>query len=249
MPQEKDFITILKTDYHNYERSAKSLLKSYIKLNEFFSQLSHYIPTEFLFVLLITLIITILLNAVSKKTRIFHLAIAVTTTVVASIVLSRFMLHKYRDWGFISSGLIILIPTYFYSGVVYLVTYARKQYIKNKISSPSTISQSLFNLHNSYNTAVMHVHMFQAGNDISVEEIREKLLALRLSTDGLLMTLEMNNPKSQTAQMQSIPDAIPEEEEEENDEPDLDYGEEILVESEPKPKTENQETSTINFNK
>jgi K+-sensing histidine kinase KdpD len=238
MPQEKDFIGILRIDYHNFEKAGKSLLKTFSKMQEFFNHLNQYLPIEFFFILLGSLIITFLLNSVSKKTKFYHLLVGVLMTVVSSMILSRFLLHKYRDWGFISSGLIILVPVYLFAGIVYLISYAKKQYIKNKLASPSSISQSLFNLHNSYNEAVQLIHLYQTGKDLSIEDVREKLLALRLSTDGMLMTFELQN-REHSKQETMIEDK----------EDDLDFTEKELIPTQTNSPQSKEKLSPINLDK
>lgn len=195
MPQEKELISSLEKDYATYEKLIKSLLKSYSRFQEFLSGVFQIFPSELFFVLLVSLCVLVLLNSVSRKIREYHLLVAVVSTVLSSIIISRYVLHKHRDMGFISSGMIILVPTYLYSLIVYTVTYAKKQYLKNKIASTQEIEESVHGLHLSYNRSMQHLHRYLSNEEINVSEVREQLEILKIQTESLIKSLEFPGKK------------------------------------------------------
>ena len=190
MPTEKEFLSILEKDYTTYEKTIKSFLKSYSRIQEFLSGVFQILPSEIFVVLGISFCILFLLNSVSRKIREYHLLIAVLITVISCIVTSRYVLHKHRDMGFLSSGIFILIPTYLYSLFVYTITYARRQYLKNKIASPIQIENSMHQLHISYNHSMQYLHKYLANNEINVSKVIENLEVLKLSTEALIKSLQ-----------------------------------------------------------
>jgi len=195
MPQEKELISSLERDYATYEKLIKSLLKSYARFQEFLSGIFQIFPAEIFFVFLVSLCILVLLNSVSRKIREYHLLFSVGATVFVSIIVSRYVLHKHRDMGFISSGIIILLPTYLYALIVYTVTYARNQYLKNKIASTQEIEDSVHGLHLAYNKSMVHLHKYLSNEEINVKEVKEQLEILKIQTESLMKSLEFPRKK------------------------------------------------------
>lgn len=217
MPQEKEILTSLERDYVTYEKTIKSFLKSYARFQEFLSNLFQILPSEILVVLAISLCILFLLNSVSKKIKEYHLLISVVFTVVGCIFVSRFVLHKHRDMGFLSSGVLILVPAYLYSILVYTITYARKQYLKNKIASPIEIESSVHQLHISYHNSMQYLHKYLSNHEINIREVKEHLEILKISTEGLIKALEFpgkekspSSPPIESSEENSADSALPE---------------------------------------
>jgi hypothetical protein len=190
MPQEKEVLALLEKDYATYEKTIKSFLKSLSRIQEFLSGVFQILPSEIFVILGISLCILILLNSVSKKIKEYHLFISVLIAVLGCIITSRFVLHKHRDIGFLTSGIIILVPSYLFSLIVYTITYARKQYLKNKIASPLQIESSMHQLHIAYNNSMQYMHKYLANDEINIQEVKEHLQVLKISTEGLIKALE-----------------------------------------------------------
>jgi len=203
MPQEKEILNTLERDYATYERTIKSFLKSYTRFQEFLSGVFQILPSEILVVLAISLCALFLLNSVSRKIKEYHLLISVIFTVLGCIITSRFVLHKHRDMGFITSGVVILLPTYLYALIIYTITYAKKQYLKNKIASPVEIEASVHQLHISYNNSMQYLHKYLSNNEINIREVKEHLELLMLSTEGLMKALEF--PGKEIVEKEGLP--------------------------------------------
>jgi hypothetical protein len=182
----KEFLSLLKGDYLLLEKSIKTLLKDYTFLHSLFQK----IPPEFFLVLLFSVCFLLILNSVSRRTQLLHLLFSVVLTVGLCILVNKLVFGRYRGWAYLQAAGIILVPAYLYSFVTYLIQYAFRQYRKNKLSQPESIQQSLTNLHLNYNDAVTHLHRYIAHNDVDFEEVRERLLSLRLSAEGMLILLE-----------------------------------------------------------
>lgn len=214
MPQEKEILTSLERDYATYEKTIKSFLKSYQRFQEFLSNLFQILPSEILVVLAISLCVLFMLNSVSRKIKEYHLLISVIFTVLGCIFISRFVLHKHRDMGFLSSGVLILVPAYVYAVLVYIITYARKQYLKNKIASPIEIESSVNQLHISYHNSMQYLHKYLSNNEINIREVKEHLEILKVSTEGLIKALEFpakeKNPSSLPIESSEENSALPE---------------------------------------
>ncbi|MDX1961428.1 MAG: hypothetical protein SFU98_22855 [Leptospiraceae bacterium] len=194
----KDFITLLKSDYQTYEKSVKSFLKNYTRIADFLQSLFQVIPAEFFILLGLTVLFLLVLNSVSEKSKRFHLLISVLLSLAICLFASTRLLHKMKDireWAFVISGVSILALGYLVVFITYLITYAHAQYQKNKLSSPSTIEQSVYNLHNSYNQAMNRLHLLLAKKEMDLDEIKDKLLSLKLSTEGMILLLETNQIK------------------------------------------------------
>ncbi|MCB1180325.1 MAG: hypothetical protein KDK36_22285 [Leptospiraceae bacterium] len=182
----KEFLSLLKGDYLLLEKSVKTLFKDYGFLHSLFQ----FIPPEFFLVLALSVCFLLILNTVSKRTSQLHLLFAVILAVGICVLANKYTMGRYRGWIYIKTAGFILIPAYIYSFFVYIISYAYRQYKRNKLSQPETIQQSLTNLHTNYNDAVTHLHRYLAHNDVDFNEVRDKLLALRLTAEGMVILLE-----------------------------------------------------------
>jgi hypothetical protein len=205
MPNNK-FITLLNSDYLSLEKTIKSYLKDYTRIQDFLQSLFQAIPLEFFIILGFSVLLLLILNSVSPKSRQFHLLLSVLISLGICVYASSKVLHKMKDIRevhFLYSAIAIVIIGYSWALLVYVVTYARKQYLKSKLTSPATIEQSVFNLHSSYNDAMMQLHLLLANKNVDLADIRDKLIGLRLSTEGMMILLETQKKKQEIEDKQS----------------------------------------------
>lgn len=182
----KEFIKLLKADYLALEKYVKTWFHDYGFLHSLFQ----FIPPEFFFVLFLSVCIVLILNTLSSRTKQIHLLIAVLVSITLGILANKFTLGRYRGWVYLKVGAMLLVPFYFYSLVSYVIAYAYNQYKKNRYSRANTLEQSVYNLHNHYNESVLALHALLSGKDVNPSEIKDKLLNLKLTTEGILILLE-----------------------------------------------------------
>lgn len=194
----KEFIRLLKSDYLALEKYVKTWFHDYGFLHSLFQ----FIPPEFFFVLLLSVCTILILNTISPRTKQIHLFIAVLVSIGIGIFANKFALGRYRGWIYLKVGAMLLIPFYFYSLISYIIAYAYNQYKKNRYSRANTLEQSVHNLHNQYNEAILGLHSLLAGKEVNTSEIKDKLLNLKLTTEGILILLE---PRVQNTPMSFAP--------------------------------------------
>lgn len=182
----KEFLKLLKSDYLALEKYVKTWFQDYGFLHSLFQ----FIPPEFFFVLFLSVCIVLILNTLSARTKQIHLLIAVLVSIGVGILANKFALGRYRGWVYLKVGAMLLIPFYLYSLVSYTIAYAYSQYKKNRYSRASTLEQSVYNLHKQYNDAALDLHKLLAGKDVDTSDLKDKLLNLKLTTEGLLILLE-----------------------------------------------------------
>ncbi len=176
--------------------SLEKYVKTWFKDYGFIHSLFQFIPAEFFLVLFLSVCFILILNTLSSRTKQFHLFIGVCLSIGICLLANKFVLGRYKGWVFLKVGLWILVPAYFYSLLSYTIGYAITQYRKNKLSHPGTLEQSVYHLHTHYNEAVTHLHLMLSGKGVTTEQVREKLLNLKLTTEGLLILLEPRKPQN-----------------------------------------------------
>ncbi len=182
----KEFIKLLKSDYLALEKYVKTWFQDYGFLHSLFQ----FIPPEFFFVLFFSVCIVLILNTISARTKQIHLLIAVLISIGIGILANKFAFGRYRGWVYLKVGFMLLVPFYLYSLVSYTISYSYNQYKKNRYSRANTLEQSVYNLHQQYNEAVLGLHSLLSGKDVDTSELKDKLLNLKLTTEGLLILLE-----------------------------------------------------------
>lgn len=193
MSPVKEFIQILKTDYHTYEKSFKSLLKNYSRVQDLVMHVLEWIPAEFFFLLILSVIILIILNSVSPSTRKVNLIFSVLAAAGLYLSIAKLSLNKVRfDRTFpqtIFSSLFILGPAYTFYLIVFLVESVLKKMRRRRLAHPSTIEKSFLLLQSSYKDAMYEYYQLaDKGNDTS--DLREKVEELILASQGTLRLLK-----------------------------------------------------------
>jgi hypothetical protein len=185
----KEFISLLKADYLSLEKYVKTWFKDY----GFIHSLFQFIPAEFFLILILSVCFVLILNSLSNRTKQIHLLMGVLISVAICILANKYVIGRYKGWVYFKVAAYILVPAYFFSLISYTIGYAIRQYRKNKFSHPNTLEQSVYHLHAHYNEAVLNLHLLLSGKGVRQEDIKEKLLNLKLTTEGLLILLEPRN--------------------------------------------------------
>jgi uncharacterized membrane protein SirB2 len=194
MSQVKDFLSILQSDYHNFEKYFKSLLKNYSRVYDFIERVIQFVPLEVFVLLFLSIIILILINSVSPSTSKFNLLIAVLASVGIYIVIAKVgIVNKKRlsdslDRTFISA-LLILIPSYSFYLLTLLYKYLIGLYRKRKIASSNSMEKSIFHLQSAYSELMAEYYQL-ADKNYNSTHLKEKIQILQIASDGLLDLLK-----------------------------------------------------------
>lgn len=194
MSPVKDFLSILQSDYHNFEKYFKSLLKNYSRLYDFIERVIQIVPFEVFVLLFLSIIILILINSVSPSTSKFNLLFAVLASVGIYIVIAKVgIINKKRlsdsiDRTFISA-LLILVPTYAFYFLTLLYKYLIGLYRKRKIASSESMEKSIFHLQSAYSELMSEYYQL-ADNNFDSSKLKEKIQILQIASDGLLDLLK-----------------------------------------------------------
>jgi uncharacterized membrane protein SirB2 len=194
MSPVKDFLSILQSDYHNFEKYFKSLLKNYSRLYDFVERVIQIVPLEVFVLLFLSIIILILINSVSPSTSKFNLLFAVLASVGIYFIIAKVgFVNKKRfsetmDRTFISA-LLILIPAYAFYFITLLYKYLIAVYRKRKIASSVSMEKSIFHLQSAY-SALMAEYYLLADKNYDSSQLKEKIQILQIASDGLLDLLK-----------------------------------------------------------
>jgi len=194
MSPVKDFLSILQSDYNNYEKFFKSLLKNYSRLYDFLDRVIQFVPIEVFILLFLSIIILILINSVSPSTSKFNLLFAVLASVgvyyvVAKVgVINKKRLSETLDKTLISS-LFILVPAYSFYFLTLFYKYLIIAYRKRKIAKPESLEKSIFHVQSAYSELMAEYYQL-ADQGYDTSQLKEKIQILQIASDGLLGLLK-----------------------------------------------------------
>ena len=212
MSPVKDFLSILQSDYHNFEKYFKSLLKNYSRLYDFVERVIQIIPLEVFVLLFLSIIILILINSVSPSTSKVNLLFAVLASVGIYFVIAKVgIVNKKRfsdsmDRTFISA-LLILVPVYSFYFLTLLYKYLIALYRKRKIASSESMEKSIFHLQSAYSELMAEYYVL-ADRNYDSTKLKEKIQILQIASDGLLDLLKpVPKPVANVNDVNAISDA------------------------------------------
>ena len=190
MSPVKDFLSILQSDYNNFEKFFKSLLKNYSRLYDFIDRVIQIVPIEVFILLFLSIIILLIINSISPSTSKFNLFFAVIASVgiyylIAKVgILNKKRLSETLDKTIISS-LLILIPAYTFFFLIVLYKYYRKR----KIAKPNSLEKSIFHLQTAYSELMAEYYQLEE-NGYDTNTLKEKIQILQIASDGFLGLLK-----------------------------------------------------------
>lgn len=194
MPNAKDFLSILETDYHNFEKYFKSFLNNYTKLTNFLERVFAVVPIELVAVLLLSLVIFYILNSIIKdSSKINFVASLILSTLILFFVLKAGILNKKKlDTSLnrlMVSPLLILGCIFFYYLVIQGIKSIISKYRKNKIQNLQSLDKSIFNLQITYNQIMSEYYSLAEKNYFS-DDLKIKISDLETILTRLKVILE-----------------------------------------------------------
>ncbi len=194
MPNAKDFLSILETDYHNFEKYFKSFLNNYTKLTNFLERIFAVLPIELVAVLLLSLIIFYILNSLVKdSSKINFVASLIISTLILYFVMKAGILNKKKfDTSF---NRLLISPILILGCIViyYLVIQGIKSIIariqKNKIQNLQSLEKSIFNLQITYNQIMSEYYGLSEKNYFT-DDLKTKISDLETILTRVKVILE-----------------------------------------------------------
>lgn len=184
MSQAKDFLSILQTDYHNFEKYFKSLLNNYSKLTNFLERVLSVVPLELIVIFLLSILLFYILNSISKDTSKINFVVSVIlSSVILYFLLKVGILNKKKlsdslNRVFISPIIILVVVFSYYFLILGMKTLIGK-YSKNKIVHSKSLENSIFNLHITFNQ-LMNEYYSLAEKNFDSETLKNKASDLEI---------------------------------------------------------------------
>ncbi|MEM7181202.1 MAG: hypothetical protein AAF518_09835 [Spirochaetota bacterium] len=186
----QDFLTVVKKDYSQFGSNAKSFLNHYSKLSELAVQVLNWIPIEFFILLPLSVLLLLMLNSVSQKTRKVNLIFSLLIVAGVMMLLNQVIIDRYKAIATGKAALYIIIPVYAYylfgSFFGFIVRYFRKR----RLGKAGNIERSIFNLQMAYNESMAQAHLLLSDGDYDAAKLKEKLNYLKIASDGLSASLD-----------------------------------------------------------
>jgi hypothetical protein len=189
MSQVKDFLSIIETDYHNFEKYFKSFLNNYTRLVNFLERVFSVFPIELLCVFLLGILILYVLNSVSKENRKTNLFVSILLSTVAIYLLVKVgILSKKKQAESLTrvlmSPVLILIPCILYYLILTGIQKAIREYRIRKLANLKSIEDSILNLQESYKQLMIEYYNL-AENNYDSSEMHKKIEDIQIISEKI----------------------------------------------------------------
>lgn len=186
----EEFFAILKKDYTQFGTTAKALLKDYGRLVDIFHAITQWIPLEFFILLVFSVLLVLVFNNVSSKTRKINYIFSLLLAAAAIILLNKHTIGRFKAIAIGKAALYIIIPTYIYYLFTSISSFLLRALRKRKLGKPGQIERSIFNLQMAYNESMAQAHLLLSDGEYDTNQLKEKLNYLKIASDGLIASLE-----------------------------------------------------------
>ena len=194
MSQVKDFLSIIETDYHNFEKYFKSFLNNYTRLVNFLERVFSVFPIELLCVFLLGILILYIFNSVSKENRKTNLFVSILLSTVAIYLLVKVgILSKKKQAESLTrvlmSPVLILIPCILYYLILTGIKKVIREYRIRKLAKLKSIEDSILNLQDSYKQLMIEYYKL-AENNYDSSEMYKKIEDIQIISEKIASLLK-----------------------------------------------------------
>lgn len=190
MSNYSDFFNIVKSDYITYEKTVKTFFKDYGKLVDLLNALFQWVPREFFILLIVSVLLLALTNSLSSTTKKINFVFSVVATIAFMAILNKLLIGRYRIISISKASLLLVIPAIVYYISLQIYVYTSKYFRKRKLAHPGSIERSIFNLQMTYNECMAQAHLLLSDGNYDAAKLKERIHNLKVSSDGLLRSLE-----------------------------------------------------------
>ncbi len=210
MSQAKDFLSILQTDYHNFEKYFKSLLNNYSKLTNFLERILSVVPLELIVIFLLSILLFYILNSISKDTSKINFVVSVIlSSVILYFLLKVGILNKKKLSDSLNrvfiSPIIILTAVFTYYFIILGFQTLIQKYSKSRIYNAKSLEKSIFNLQITFNQ-LMNEYYTLADKNFDSEELKNKAADLEILSQRIQ---EILIPKRDMGSKKEVSETVP----------------------------------------